>query len=220
LFSFSGNNTGSYVLATPARGNSPYASTISVIGGGGSFAEQQASEQYQDNGVLHQMVVTYDGNTLSYYVDGALGSFSGLPPTIANPNLVLSTLTYIGINGGSPWADKSINGSTMDFRIYGRALTASQVTSLYALGPEASNSAIAAVYSVPATPPNLSISSSGSALQLSWPADHTGWLLQQNTNSLADTNAWFTLSNSVVTNMATIPIPADASQVFFRLTYP
>ncbi len=28
LFSFSGNNTASYVLATPARGNSPYATTI------------------------------------------------------------------------------------------------------------------------------------------------------------------------------------------------
>src|SRR6185437_210661 len=88
LFSFSGNNTGSYVLATPARGNSPYASSISVIGGGGSFSEQQASEQYQDTGGLHQMTVTYDGTTLSYYIDGALGSFSGLPPTISDPRLV------------------------------------------------------------------------------------------------------------------------------------
>jgi len=220
LFSFSGNNTGSYVLATPARGNSPYASTISVIGGGGSFAEQQASEQYQDNGALHQMTVTYDGAVLSYYIDGALSSFSGLPPSITNSGLVLSTLTYIGINGGSPWADNSINGSTLDFRIYGRALTGPQVASLYALGPDASNSAIAAVYSVPATPPNLAISSTGSAIQLSWPADHTGWKLQQNTNNLADPNGWVTLSNTVATNMATIPISTSQSGGFFRLVYP
>lgn len=142
LFSFSGNNTASYVLATPARGNSPYASTISVIGGGGSNTEQQASEQYQDNGVLHDMVVTYDGTALSYYIDGALGSFSGLPPTITDPGLNLSTLTYIGINGGSPWADNSINGSTLDFRIYGQSLNAAQAASLYALGSDASTSAI------------------------------------------------------------------------------
>jgi hypothetical protein len=91
------------------------------------------------------MVVTYDGNTLSYYIDGALGSYSGLSPTITDPGLNLSTLTRIGINGGSPWPDNSINGSTLDFRIYGQALTPPQVASIYALGADASNSAISAV---------------------------------------------------------------------------
>ena len=168
LFSFSGNNTGSYVLATPARGNSPYASTISVIGGGGGSAEQQASEQYQDNGALHQMVVTYDGTTLSYYIDGALGSFSGLPPKITDPGLVLATLTYIGINGGSPWADNSINGATRDFRIYGQSLTASQMTNLYALGSDASNSAIAASLAPPAAPTGLGATGGNHQVGLSW----------------------------------------------------
>jgi hypothetical protein len=168
LFSFSGNNTRSYVLATPARGNSPYASTVSVIGGGGSFTEQQASEQYQDNGALHQLVVTYDGATLSYYIDGALGSFSGLPPSITDPGLVLATLTYIGINGGSPWPDNSINGSTRDFRIYGQALTASQVTNLYALGPDASNTAIATSLVRPAPPAGLVATLTNSRVTLNW----------------------------------------------------
>lgn len=142
LFSFSGNNTANYLLATPARGNSPYASTISVVGGGGGSAEQQASEQYQDDGVIHDMVVTYDGSTLSYYIDGALGSFSGLSPTITDAGLNLSSLSYIGINGGSPWSDNSMNGSTLDFRIYGQALSADQVARMHALGADATNAAI------------------------------------------------------------------------------
>lgn len=170
LFSFSGNTTASYVLATPARGNSPYASSISVIGGGGSPSELQASEQYQDNGVLHQMVVTYDGTTLSYYIDGALGSFSGLPPSITNPGLVLATLTYIGINGGAPWPDNSINGATRDFRIYGKSLTAGQVASLYAFGADASNSTISTLLTPPAAPAGLAAMPGNNQVGLSWNA--------------------------------------------------
>lgn len=165
LFSFSGNNTGSYVMATPDRGN---VSAIFVVGGGGGTVEQQANAQNQDNGALHQMVVAYDGTTLSYYIDGALGSFTGLSPTITNPGLVLATLTYIGINGGSPWADKSFNGSTRDFRIYGQSLTAGQVTNLYALGSDASNSAISASLVPPAAPTGLAATPSSNQICLSW----------------------------------------------------
>jgi autotransporter-associated beta strand protein len=150
LFSFSANNTANYVLATPARGNSPYASSVSVIGGGGSATEQQAAEQYQDNGQLHDMTVTFDGTNLSYYIDGALGSFSGLPNTISDSGLVLSNLTYIGVNGGSPYGDNCIKGTNFDFRIYGQALTSAQVATIYALGKDASTSSITNAL-VPAT---------------------------------------------------------------------
>ena len=167
LFSFSGNNTGSYVMATPDRGN---VSAIFVVGGGGCTVEQQANTQNQDNGAPHQMVVTYNGTTLSYYIDGVLGSSTGLSPTITDPGLVLATLTYIGINGGSPWADKSFNGSTRDFRIYGQSLTAGQVASLYTLGSDASNSAISASLVPPAAPTGLAATPSNSQVRLGWTA--------------------------------------------------
>jgi cellulose 1,4-beta-cellobiosidase len=84
--------------------------------------------------------------------------------------LVLATLTYIGINGGSPWGDNSINGSTRDFRIYGQALTAGQVTNLYALGAEASNAAITAVLTPPAAPIGLTATPGNGQATLSWTA--------------------------------------------------
>ncbi|MES2476602.1 MAG: LamG-like jellyroll fold domain-containing protein [Verrucomicrobiota bacterium] len=145
LFSFSDGTTANYVLATPARGNAPYASTISVIGGGSGGTEKQASAQFQDNGVLHHAVITYDGNTLSYFIDGALDSFQGLPATLTASGLNLSALPVIGINGGSPWPDNSINGSTLDFRIYGQALTPAQIVNLNTLGADAGNAAISSV---------------------------------------------------------------------------
>lgn len=159
-FSFSDGDTvghTNYVLATPARGNAPYASTISVIGGGGSWigpGDIQANEQWSDNATLHDMIVTYDGTTLTYYQDGALDPYgfdaaNSLSPSITDPGLNLSTLTSIGIAGGSPWPDNSIKGDTLDFRIYGQALTAGQVASVYSLGSDASNSSIDAIAAVP-----------------------------------------------------------------------
>ncbi len=198
LFSFSGNTTASYLLATPARGNSPYASTISVIGGGGGTSELQASEQYQDNGALHQMVVTYDGTTLSYYIDGALGSFSGLPPTNTYPGLVLATLNYIGINGGSPWGDNSINGSTRDFRIYGKSLTAAQVTNLYALGSDASNLVISNLIVPPAVPTGLTALPSSNQVGLNWSAS-SGATSYNVKRSTTNGGSYTTITNVTIT---------------------
>lgn len=62
----------------------------------------------------------------------------------------------------------------------------------------------------------------GSALQLSWPADHTGWRLETQTNSLAvglRTN-WFTVSGSSATNQVSLPISPANGTAFFRLVFP
>ena len=75
---------------------------------------------------------------------------------------------------------------------------------------------------VATNPTNLSYSFSGGSLMLSWPADHTGWRLETQTNSLATglgTN-WFTVVGSAATNQFSIPINGAGSSVFFRLVYP
>ena len=59
-------------------------------------------------------------------------------------------------------------------------------------------------------------------LTLFWPADHTGWLLQAQTNMLntgLGTN-WVTMGDSDTNNQASIPIDTTNGSVFFRLIHP
>jgi len=71
-------------------------------------------------------------------------------------------------------------------------------------------------------PVPLGLQFSARQLQLNWPADHTGWRLQAQTNALGaglGTN-WVTVSGSTGTNAITIPVANANGSVFFRLVYP
>ncbi len=71
------------------------------------------------------------------------------------------------------------------------------------------------------TAPTLTSSKTGGNLTLAWPADHAGWRLQVQTNSLAtgiNTN-WVTVPASTNVTSVTLPI-AGAPTVFYRLVYP
>jgi autotransporter-associated beta strand protein len=62
----------------------------------------------------------------------------------------------------------------------------------------------------------------GGTLQLEWPADHVGWTLQAQTNSLnvgLSTN-WFNVPGSAGTNQAFMPIDPTKGSGFYRLVYP
>ena len=76
--------------------------------------------------------------------------------------------------------------------------------------------------SVNTNPTNLTASVSGNTLALSWPADHLGWRLQIQTNSLATglgTN-WVALPGSdTVISTNILMNPANGS-VFYRMVYP
>ncbi len=75
---------------------------------------------------------------------------------------------------------------------------------------------------VNANPTNITTSVHGSALTLSWPADHTGWRLQVQTNTLAtglSTN-WATVPGSTTTNSITITIVTTNPAEFYRMVYP
>jgi autotransporter-associated beta strand protein len=66
---------------------------------------------------------------------------------------------------------------------------------------------------------NITTSVSGTNLTLTWPTDHTGWLLQAQTNSLTGPN-WVTISGASSTNQFTVPIDPANKSVFFRLLLP
>jgi autotransporter-associated beta strand protein len=80
-----------------------------------------------------------------------------------------------------------------------------------------------AVASVIATnPTNITFSVSGNTLTLSWPADHTGWLLQAQTNAInvgIGTN-WNVVSGSGSANQYITTINRANGSVFYRLISP
>lgn len=87
---------------------------------------------------------------------------------------------------------------------------------------ESPNSAEVNVRPVSTAPTSLGFALNSSQLKLSWPIDHTGLLLQAQTNSLASglgTN-WVTVSSSSATNQVSVPINQTNGSVFFRLISP
>ena len=93
--------------------------------------------------------------------------------------------------------------------------------SLYWTNKLAVDGTIAVVSPVNTTPTNITVASAGGMLQLSWPADHTGWRLEVQTNNLSvglNTN-WTSLGYES-TNAVSLPISSANGSVFYRLVYP
>ena len=87
---------------------------------------------------------------------------------------------------------------------------------------ESVNSVQVSAQPVSTVPPQINFETSGGQLQLTWPADHTGWRMQVQTNSQnagLGTN-WVTVPGSTSTNQSFVPMDPVSSSVFFRLVYP
>jgi hypothetical protein len=74
-------------------------------------------------------------------------------------------------------------------------------------------------------PTNIIVTVSGNVLQLSWPADHTGWRLLVQTNNLAEgislnTNDWMTVPGSTEVDQTNITIEPTNKTEFYKLAYP
>jgi hypothetical protein len=87
---------------------------------------------------------------------------------------------------------------------------------------EGSNSTEVSALPTSSAPTQLGFATFGNQLQLHWPADHTGWQLQSQTNYLAvglGTN-WVNVSGSAQTNQMPVPLSTTNGAVFFRLARP
>jgi autotransporter-associated beta strand protein len=75
--------------------------------------------------------------------------------------------------------------------------------------------------SVNTTPTNLVAAVSGGQLTLSWPADHTGWTLQAQTNNLnvGLTGTWHDIAGSTTTNQMSFSVDRTKPTVFYRMKY-
>lgn len=75
---------------------------------------------------------------------------------------------------------------------------------------------------VPATGTNITVTVTGSQMELSWPTNYIGWRLQAQTNSLTvgiNTN-WVDVAGSTTTNDVFMPINRANGAVFYRMIYP
>jgi autotransporter-associated beta strand protein len=81
---------------------------------------------------------------------------------------------------------------------------------------------ITVLTAVNTTPTTITTSASGPTLSLSWPADHTGWRLQAQTNALnvGLTPNWATVPGSTATNRFFMPLNPANGSVFYRMAYP
>ena len=73
------------------------------------------------------------------------------------------------------------------------------------------------------TPTNIVFNVSGNQLTLSWPADHTGWLLQAQTNPPGvglNSSNWVSVAGSASVNTLPITINNTNGSVFFRMVLP
>jgi hypothetical protein len=150
---------------------------------------------------------------LAVNLSGASFRFDGASDGTVSGATFTSPITRIGNNEGG--GDGYV-GNIAEIDIYSGALSALQISNI-----EAQLTAEYAVSGINTNPTNITATMVSGALNLSWPADHTGWTLQVQTNSLStglSTN-WFNVPNSTTTNMVTVPIVTGNGCVFYRLEY-
>jgi len=74
-------------------------------------------------------------------------------------------------------------------------------------------------------PTNIVTTATNGVLTLTWPADHTGWRLQVQTNPLTigittNNSNWYTVPNSTNVNTESFNIDPAQGTIFYRLIYP
>ena len=212
------------------NGSLPAGNAVSVSSGG----------TLAGSGTINSAVTVQTGATLvpgtntvgKLTVNGPLNLFGN---TVMNVNKNVSTNSVAGIStviyGGTLTVSNlgvyAINDSFKLFsaQSYQGSFAA---TNLPNISPLAfvwtpTNGTLTVVNGVNLTPTNIVTVVSGNQLIMSWPADHTGWLLQAQTNSLStglNTNNWTTITGTDSNNSYTNTINPANPTVFYRLYHP
>ncbi len=171
-----------------------------------------STEAFND-GNWHQVAGVFDGTNISLYLDGQLNNSAAATGVMTNET---SAHLFLGGNADFtqvPNAQQFFAGALAQAALFTNALTAAQIQAIYV------NSEPVTVSS---NPTNIVFSATPNhQLTLSWPADHLGWTLQAQTNSLSvglGTN-WVNVSGSSTTNLLIVPINLTNGSVFYRLIY-
>ncbi|BCU76113.1 LamG-like jellyroll fold domain-containing protein [Luteolibacter sp. LG18] len=138
VFDF-GTGTTTYMFLTPKNGNTGTVRFAISTGGGGGEQKIDGTAAITTGG-WHHVAVTLNGATGTLYVDGVqVGQNTAM--TLTPSSLGATTQNRIG---RSQYNDPYLDGRVDDFRIFGRALTATEVSALAGTFPAPSSPAAAA----------------------------------------------------------------------------
>jgi len=134
----------------------------------------------------------------TYYVRSSLTSGSGYTTIATNASL---NFTHTGLSNG-----------TLYYYV---------VRAVNAAG-ESGDSTEASARPTSLAPTQLGFVAAGNQFQINWLPDHTGWLLQAQTNppGVGIGTNWSIVSGSTVTNQLALPVNTANGTVFFRLVHP
>jgi len=179
---------------------------------------------------------TWDTNT-----GGQVKLIATAPPGIPMNLTALGTNLQINLNwfaasnatsynlkrsttNGGPYSTMAnlISTNSADTAVVPGAVYFYVVTATNSAGESAPSIQVKAVALPSLISTNLNVQIMENQMQLSWPADHIGWTLQVQTNSLnagLGTN-WAAMADSSATNQMSFPLGLSNGSVFFRLVYP
>ena len=187
--------------------------SVNFLRGNGSVGAAVQSTGLPATGIPHLLDVVMNGTSVTHRLDGISKGTGTLSTTIADQGQPV----YIGTRAD---AHVKLTGDMYELILIGSPLSSSDVASM--------ESYLAAEYQLPigvppinANPTNLVFSVANGQLNLSWPADHTGWQLQAQTNkvSVGLGANWANFNPSTTTNQVTIPVNLTNGTVFYRLIY-
>ena len=118
----------------------------------------------------------------------------------------------VATNASLVFTNTSLNNGTLYFYVV-RAVNA---------GGQSADSTEVSARPTSSLPTQISFAVVGGQLRMTWLADHTGWRLQSQTNSLAagiGTN-WVNVPGSEGTNLVMMPMSGTHGAVFFRMVRP
>jgi autotransporter-associated beta strand protein len=152
---------------------------------------------------------TYTGNTT---VGGG---------TLAISQATLATNSTITVsNGGVLQLDFTVTNSVAALVLNGITVTGVHNNSTDPTYLHGSGSLLALSSPIATNPTNISFTVSGNSLNLTWPADHLGWMVQSNSVDLTVPANWHTISNTAAGTNFSITIDPAKTNVFYRLLKP
>ena len=149
-------------------------------------------------------------------------TLNGSGSTLVLTESSLSTLTTVTVSNSATLQLDFTETNAVSGLVLNGAKKPAGVYSALTDSPYLAGTGSLLVRPVATNPTNITYSVTGSTLALSWPADHLGWSLQAQTNSLSigiGTN-WVTVPGSDLVTSTNLPINQANPAVFFRLKSP